>query len=111
DLPMGMALRGYYRSERHDDPFIESHLDIRDREGNAVPGYGWIFPLGDGRGNVGLGILASGERVKGINTSTPLEPSIDSPPAWWGVAAESELCARTGGRLPMGFAVGPRVGP
>ena len=53
DLPMGMALRGYYRSDRHDDPFIESHLDIRDAEGDVVPGYGWIFPMGDGRVNVG----------------------------------------------------------
>ncbi len=44
ELPLGMALRGYYRSDRHDDTFIESHLDIRDAEGNVVPGYGWITP-------------------------------------------------------------------
>src|SRR6185437_9277725 len=57
DYPLGMALRGYYRSPRHDDPFIESHLDVRDADGNVVPGYGWVFPLGDGRGNVGVGLL------------------------------------------------------
>ena len=45
--PQGMAIRGYFRSPRHDDGYIESHLDIRDRDGNVVPGYGWIFPLGD----------------------------------------------------------------
>ena len=50
-------LRGYYRSPRHDDAFIESHLDIRDSKGTVVPGYGWIFPLGDGRVNVGVGLL------------------------------------------------------
>ena len=46
DQPMGMALRGYYTSPGHDQPFIESHLDIRDGDGKVVPGYGWIFPLG-----------------------------------------------------------------
>jgi len=39
-----MAVRGYFRSPYHDEPWIESHLDIRDREGNHLPGYGWIFP-------------------------------------------------------------------
>ena len=68
--PMGMALRGYYRSPRHDEPFIESHLDIRDAGGNVVPGYGWIFPLGDGRVNVGVGLLSTDKRWKGMNTST-----------------------------------------
>ena len=29
--PLGMAIRGYYTSPRHDDPWIESHLDIRDQ--------------------------------------------------------------------------------
>ena len=69
DLPLGMALRGYYRSERHDDPWMESHLDIRDAEGNVVPGYGWIFPMGDGRVNVGVGLLSTDQRWKGVNTS------------------------------------------
>ncbi len=41
---MGMALRGYYTSERHDEPWIDSHLDIRDTNGDVVPGYGWVFP-------------------------------------------------------------------
>ncbi len=35
--PQGMALRGYYRSERHDEPWIESHLDIRDPDGDDRP--------------------------------------------------------------------------
>ncbi|HVB06012.1 MAG TPA: NAD(P)/FAD-dependent oxidoreductase [Acidimicrobiales bacterium] len=111
DVPLGMAIRSYHSSPRADEPFIESHLDIRDREGNAVPGYGWIFPLGDGRVNVGLGILASDDRLKGINTTKLLETFIDFAPSSWCLSAESALCAPTGGRLPMGFAVGPRVGP
>ena len=60
-----MALRGYYRSDRHDDAYIESHLDLRDLSGAVVPGYGWIFPLGDGRVNVGVGTLDGDRAVEG----------------------------------------------
>ena len=75
ELPMGMALRGYYRSERHDDPFIESHLDIRDAEGNVVPGYGWIFPMGDGRVNVGVGLLSTDPAGRASTPRTSWTPS------------------------------------
>ncbi len=61
--------------------------------------------------NVGLGILASDDGLKGINTTKLLERFIDYAPASWCLSTESALCAPTGGRLPMGLAVGPRVGP
>jgi menaquinone-9 beta-reductase len=110
DLPLGMALRGYYSSERHDDPFIESHLDIRDPEGNVVPGYGWIFPMGDGRVNVGVGLLSTEQRWKGINTSTLMDMFVDCAPRTWGLSPATSLGPPTGGKLPMGFSVGPRAG-
>ncbi len=110
DLPLGMALRGYYRSERHDDPFIESHLDIRDSEGNVVPGYGWIFPMGDGRVNVGVGLLSTEQRWKGVNTSTLMDTFVGYAPESWGLSPETSLGVPTGGKLPMGLSVGPRAG-
>ena len=110
ELPMGMALRGYYRSERHDDPFIESHLDIRDPEGNVVPGYGWIFPMGDGRVNVGVGLLSTEQRWKGLNTSHLMDTFVGYAPASWGLSPETSLGPPTGGKLPMGLSVGPRAG-
>ena len=110
DLPMGMALRGYYRSERHDDPFIESHLDIRDAEGNVVPGYGWIFPMGDGRVNVGVGLLSTEARWKGVNTSHLMDAFVNYAPASWGLSPETSCGPPTGGKLPMGLSVGPRAG-
>ena len=110
DLPLGMALRGYYRSERHDDQFIESHLDIRDTEGNVVPGYGWIFPMGDGRVNVGVGLLSTEQRWKGVNTSTLMDTFVDYAPKSWGLSPATSLGPPTGGKLPMGLSVGPRVG-
>jgi geranylgeranyl reductase family protein len=110
DLPMGMALRGYYRSDRHDDPFIESHLDIRDAEGNVVPGYGWIFPMGDGRINVGVGLLSTEARWKGVNTSHLMDAFVNYAPASWGMSPETSCGPPTGGKLPMGLSVGPRAG-
>ncbi len=108
--PMGMALRGYYSSPGHDQPFIESHLDIRDGEGTVVPGYGWIFPLGDGRVNVGVGLLSTDQRWKGVNTSTLMDHFVAFAPSEWELSPEASLGPATGGKLPMGLAVGPRVG-
>ncbi len=109
--PMGLALRGYYTSPRHDDPFIESHLDIRDSSGAVVPGYGWIFPLGDGRVNVGVGLLSTDRRWKGVNTSHLMDAFVQWVPRSWGLSPATSLGPPTGGKLPMGLAVGPRVGP
>jgi geranylgeranyl reductase family protein len=109
-LPLGMALRGYYRSDRHDDPFIESHLDIRDAEGNVVPGYGWIFPMGDGRVNVGVGLLSTEQRWKGLNTTHLMDTFVGYAPESWGLSPETSLGVPTGGKLPMGLSVGPRAG-
>lgn len=111
DLPLGLALRGYYRSPRHDDPYIESHLDIRDPSGRVVPGYGWIFPLGDGRVNVGVGLLSAEGRWRGMNTSQLMEAFLAQAPASWELSPAAACGAPTGGKLPMGLAVGPRLGP
>ena len=108
--PQGMALRGYYSSPRHDDTYIESHLDIKDRDGNAVPGYGWIFPLGDGRVNVGVGLLSTSDRWKGVNTTKLMEHFVSFAPKSWCIGPGTALGDPTGGRLPMGLSVGPRVG-
>jgi geranylgeranyl reductase family protein len=108
--PQGMAIRGYFYSPRHADRFIESHLDIRDRNGNVVPGYGWIFPLGDGRVNVGIGLLSTAERWKGLNTTRLMEEFVDFAPKSWCISPATACSEPTGGRLPMGLSIGPRTG-
>jgi len=110
--PQGMAIRGYFTSPRHDEPWIESHLDVRDREGNVLPGYGWIFPVGDGRVNVGIGLLSTFSQWKEVNTTKLMEAFVDSPQcAAWGISPSTSCGPPTGGRLPMGLAVGPMSGP
>ncbi len=111
DWPLGMALRGYYTSDRHDEPWIESHLDIRDPKGDVVPGYGWIFPLGDGRVNVGVGLLSTGGAWKGVNTTKLQEYFVDQTAQAWGLNESTCQGPATGGRLPMGLALGPHRGP
>ena len=110
EWPMGMALRGYYTSDRHADPWIDSHLDIRDPKGDVVPGYGWIFPLGDGRVNVGVGLLSTGGAWKGVNTTKLQEYFVAQTADAWGLNDETCCGPATGGRLPMGLAIGPRTG-
>jgi geranylgeranyl reductase family protein len=111
DWPQGMALRGYYRSPRSSEEYIDSFLDIRDASGKVVPGYGWIFPLGDGRVNVGVGLLSTQGRWKNVNTSKLMDAFVAQAPASWCLGPETSCGPPTGGRLPMGLAVGPRVGP
>ncbi len=109
--PQGMALRGYWTSPRHDEPWIDSWLDLRDEAGNAMPGYGWIFPLGDGRVNVGVGLLTTSAKWKGANTTQMLDAFCHFVPESWGINPATCLGPATGGRLPMGLSVGPRSGP
>jgi geranylgeranyl reductase family protein len=109
--PLGMAIRGYFTSPHHDDPWIESHLDIRDRAGNHLPGYGWIFPVGDGTINVGVGLLSTFKGWKDINTSHLMEAFCATAPARWGITPATATGPPTGGRLPTGGSVMPRVGP
>jgi menaquinone-9 beta-reductase len=109
--PLGMAIRGYYDSPRHDEPWIESWLDIRDRAGNVLPGYGWIFPVGDGRVNVGIGLLSTFNQWKAVNTSHLMESFVSYAPPSWELRPETSCGPPTGGRLPMGLSVGPHAGP
>ena len=109
--PQGMAIRGYWESPLHDEPWIESALDVRDREGNSLPGYGWIFPVGDGCINVGIGLLSTFKGWKQVNTSRLMEEWAATAPAYWGITPEGATGPPTGGRLPMAGSVNPKAGP
>lgn len=110
DYPYGLAVRGYYASPNSKDTFLESQLNITNDEGHAMPGYGWIFPLGDGTINIGAGILSSFRGWKEVNTSRVLDSYIARLPDYWQVTADSMVQKPTGGKLPMAFSVGPKVG-
>ena len=109
--PQGMAIRGYYASQRSEEPWIESHLDIRDRSGAVLPGYGWIFPVGDGRVNVGVGLLSTFNQWKEVNTTHLMDAFVAQAPESWEIRPDTACGPATGGRLPMAFSVGPVAGP
>lgn len=105
--PMGVAVRRYYQSPRHDEPFIEGHLELWDRsdprEPRLLPGYGWAFPLGDGTVNVGLGILSTTKAFRNTDYRALLRQWLDSTPEEWGFREENAVGRIGGAGLPMGF--------
>jgi geranylgeranyl reductase family protein len=110
-FPLGMAIRGYFTSPYHDEPWIESHLDLHDREGRNLPGYGWVFPVGDGTVNVGVGLLSTFAGWKDINTSALMDAFVHTAPKRWGISPETACGAPTGGMLPTGGSASPNIGP
>ena len=108
--PYGLAARAYYSSPMADDGFMESQLDLRDSAGATVPGYGWVFPMGDGSVNIGVGVLSTFHRWKALNTSNLMDAMVESAPGHWDLTSESQLTEPRGGKLPMSFSVGPLVG-
>ncbi len=109
--PQGIAIRGYFESPISADPWIESCLDVHDRDGASMPGYGWIFPLGDGTINVGIGLLSTFKGYKDVNTTHLMTEWSATAPQRWGIDPDAMLAPPTGGRLPMAGSVNPKVGP
>jgi geranylgeranyl reductase family protein len=111
EWPYGTAIRTYWQSPRHADPWIESALDVKDRNGNPMPGYGWIFPVGDGTINIGVGLLSTFRDFKSVNTTHLLDAYAHQIADRWEIEPGSPECPATSGRIPMGGSVGPKGGP
>jgi geranylgeranyl reductase family protein len=102
DRPMGVAVRTYYTSPRHDDDWLESWLELWDGD-RLLPGYGWIFGVGDGRVNAGLGILNSSKAFQSVDYRDLLRRWLDTTPEEWGFREENRTQPIRGAALPMGF--------
>ena len=110
DRPMGVAVRTYYTSPRHDDDWLESWLELWDRgpestggKARLLPGYGWIFGVGDGTSNVGLGILNTSTAWGRVDYKDLLRRWLDQTPEEWGFREENRTQPVRGAALPMGF--------
>jgi geranylgeranyl reductase family protein len=102
DRPLGVAVRTYYRTHRHDDDYLESWLDLWDGD-RLLPGYGWIFGMGDGTSNVGLGLLNTSAAFGHTDYHALLRKWLKSMPAEWGFTEENRTQPIRGAALPMGF--------
>jgi len=111
EWPYGTAIRTYWKTPRHADPWIESALDVKDRNGNPMPGYGWIFPVGDGTVNIGVGLLSTFRDFKSVNTTHLLDAYAHQVAERWEIDPGNPECKATSGRIPMGGSVGPKAGP
>jgi geranylgeranyl reductase family protein len=111
EWPYGTAIRTYWPTPRHADPWIESALDVKDRNGNPMPGYGWIFPVGDGTVNIGVGLLSTFRDFKSVNTTHLLDAYAHQVADRWEIDPTKPEAKATSGRIPMGGSVGPKAGP
>jgi menaquinone-9 beta-reductase len=102
DRPMGVAVRSYYTSPRHEDDYLESWLDLWDGD-RLLPGYGWIFGMGDGTSNVGLGMLNTSDAFGKTDYRELLKRWLRSMPEEWGYVEENRTEPVRGAALPMGF--------
>lgn len=106
DRPMGVAYRTYFKSPRHQDDYLESWLelwDTRNGDRKLLPGYGWIFGMGDGTSNVGMGILNSSPAFGDLNWREVLTSWCASMPEEWGYTPENMTDPIRGAALPMAF--------
>ena len=95
DETFGLAIRAYAPTPRHAERHLEACLSLRDEHGTPIPGYGWMFPAGDGTVNIGVGALSTMKGFKKLNLNTLLDQYasivrdswslgdyVDKPRAW-----------------------------
>jgi menaquinone-9 beta-reductase len=111
DRPIGVAVRRYYASPRTKDDHLESHLELWDRsrpgDPRLLPGYGWIFGMGDGTVNVGLGILSTSGAFGTTDYRAMMKAWLAGLPEEWGLVEENATGRIGGAALPMGFSRTP----
>jgi geranylgeranyl reductase family protein len=105
----GVAGRSYISSAMSDDPWISSHLELRGEEGEILSGYGWIFPLGTGEVNLGVGTLATSKRPANVAIKPLMRFYAEQRREEFQLSGD--LRAPTSALLPMGGAVSNVAGP
>ncbi len=110
DYPMGFAIRQYFKSPMEESGWFEAYLDVRSGP-EALPGYGWVFPVGDGTVNAGVGLLSTFGGWRDVNLHDLQDNFIASLPAEWEVNQETVCSKPRAGRLFMGGSVWPPHGP
>jgi menaquinone-9 beta-reductase len=73
DEPFGLAIRTYAETPRHAERHLEACLTLSDEHGVAIPGYGWMFPAGDGTVNIGVGALSTMKGFTRLNLNRLLD--------------------------------------
>ena len=109
DTVYGVAGRSYITSGMSDDPWISSHLELRGEGGEILSGYGWIFPLGTGEVNIGVGTLATAKRPANVAIKPLMKFYADERRDEFELSGDLRM--PTSALLPMGGAVSNVAGP
>ena len=104
-----VAIRSEMDAVRPDSDSFDIYLKMQFH-GDQLPGYGWVFPMGCGRVNVGLGYVTSYKDWQSINATQFLGDFLRTLPREWELPAIEELKKNKSvraWRLPMGFTAWP----
>lgn len=104
-----IAIRAEMDANRPDSDSLDIYLKLRFG-GDQLPGYGWVFPMGDGRFNIGLGYVNSYKNWQAINATQFLGEFLATLPRDWELPPVEELKKSKmvrAWRLPMGFTAWP----
>ncbi len=108
--PMGVAVRTYYTVDRPQDEWMEGHLELWSGEAGKsklLPGYGWIFTVGDGTVNVGLGTLSGRGKPPKLDHRAMLTEFVKNTADEWGFTEERHVGETLGAAIPMAFSRQP----
>jgi len=108
--PLGVAIRQYFASPMGHSGWFDAYLDVKTDD-DSLPGYGWVFPVGDGTVNAGVGLLSTFGAWRDVNLHRLQERFISSLPPEWGISASTACSRPRAGRLFMGQSVWPPHGP
>jgi len=111
DYPMGFAIRQYFTSPMQQSGWFEAYLEVKATDKNSLPGYGWVFPVGDGTVNVGVGLLSTFGGWRDVNLHDLQDNFVSQLPPEWEINRETVYSKPRAGRLFMGGSVWPPHGP
>lgn len=104
-----IAIRAEMDANRPDSDSLDVYLKL-EFQGDQLPGYAWVFPMGGGRVNIGLGYINSYRNWQAINATGFLGDFLRTLPPEWQLPSIEELKKNKSvraWRLPMGFTAWP----
>jgi geranylgeranyl reductase family protein len=102
DRPLGIAVRRYVRTPRTTDDYLDISFDLTadGPTADSMPGYGWVFGMGDGTANVGFGLLDT-RRAGHADHRETLRRWLDTFPAEDHLGEGDAVTPLRGAGLPM----------
>src|SRR5207249_3149689 len=99
---LAVAARGYLRSRHPQEPLFEAFLTLTaDRQ--YLPGYGWIFPTGNGELNVGAFLIVRPRQRRAYTARNALAAFVSALPAKWGLDGRALVGTVRSAPIPMGI--------